>query len=186
MRKVLFILGQLSDTDAEWLARNGDLLRLDPETELIREGAAVDSIFLIVDGLVDVTMSRLGKITELGPGEIVGELSLVDSRPASASVTARLTTAVVRIAKSRVLDKIADDHEFGLHFYKAISIFLADRMRSTIERMGYGTSQGERQLAEGTAMEGEIDAEVLDNLHLAGARFERIFKSRLVGEPERY
>ena len=38
MRKVLFILGQLSDADSEWLATAGQLVRIAANAELIREG----------------------------------------------------------------------------------------------------------------------------------------------------
>ncbi|CAK0740139.1 hypothetical protein CCP3SC15_1080012 [Gammaproteobacteria bacterium] len=38
MRKVLFILGQLSDTDVDWLANNGKRERIAKGVVLIRSG----------------------------------------------------------------------------------------------------------------------------------------------------
>ena len=46
-------------------------------------------------------------------------------------------------------------------------------MRNTISRMGYGA--GDAADAPG-ADDGELDEGVLDNVHLAGARFERMLK----------
>jgi hypothetical protein len=52
-------------------------------------------------------------------------------------------------------------------------LFLADRMRNTISRMGYGTDEpADSEPGE----DGELDADVLDNVHLAGARFDRMLK----------
>lgn len=183
MRKVLFILGQLSDADSEWLAKAGQLVRIPEGRELIREGEPVSSMYLLVDGTLRVHMKKLGEIAQLEAGEIVGELSLVDSRPASASVTAVRPSAVLKVDKARLLEKIELDQGFGLRFYRAISTFLADRMRSTIEKMGYdSTAPGVSFEREGDS-QGEIDIDVLDNVHLAGARFERIFKSLLDATP---
>jgi CRP/FNR family cyclic AMP-dependent transcriptional regulator len=183
VRKVLFILGQLSDSDSEWLAKAGQLVRIPAGAELIREGAPVDSMYLLIDGELKVHMKKLGDIAQLGAGEIVGELSLVDSRAASASVIALRPCAVLKVDKARLLEKIELDEGFGVRFYRAISIFLADRMRSTIEKMGYGSAAGPARLGEEAQAEGEIDIDVLDRVHLAGARFERIFKSMLDGAP---
>lgn len=179
MRKVLFILGQLSDADSEWLAKAGQLVRIPQGTELIHEGQPVASMYLLVDGTMRVHMKKLGEIALLEAGEIVGELSLVDSRPASASVTATRASAVLKVDKARLLEKIELDEGFGLRFYRAISTFLADRMRSTIEKMGYDSTQPGVSFERDGDSQGEIDIDVLDRVHLAGARFDRIFRSLL-------
>lgn len=179
MRKVLYILGQLSDADAEWLTRAGTLVRINAGAELIAEGGQVDSMYILIEGSLQVHMSKLGKLAVLAPGEIVGELSLVDSRPASASVVAVVPSALLKISKVRLIEKTETDIGFGLRLYKAISVFLADRMRSTIERMGYGVDASSGGLSQEAHMEGEMDEAVLDQVFLAGARFDRIFKSLL-------
>lgn len=181
MKRVLFILGQLSDTDSEWLAQNGDLVRVPPGRELVAEGSAVDSLYIVIDGELEVSTASIGRIAQLGPGEVVGEMSLVDSRPATASVVASSSAALLRLAKRRVRDKIEADTGFGLRFYKAIAMFLADRMRSTYQRGSELAVGAALNLDEDTETEGELDLEVLDNLYLAGTRFERIFKSMLGG-----
>jgi hypothetical protein len=61
---------------------------------------------------------------------------------------------------------------FGCRFYRALAIFLADRLRGTVRRRsGADTS------LEGTAiLKDELDVEILDNLSLAGSRFDRMLK----------
>jgi CRP-like cAMP-binding protein len=176
VRKVLYVLGQLSDSDSEWLARAGELLRVEAGTELIAEGARVDAMYVLVEGELAVRIRGLGEIARLQAGEIAGELSLVDSRPASATVAALRPSAVLRVERSRLLEKIELDAHFGLRFYRAISTFLADRMRSTVERMGYDAG-GSPRLGEEEYGTGEMDEGTLDTVHLAGARFDRIFRA---------
>jgi hypothetical protein len=83
---------------------------------------------------------------------------------------------VLRVERSRLLEKIELDAHFGLRFYRAISTFLADRMRSTVERMGYDAG-GSPRLGEEEYGTGEMDEGTLDTVHLAGARFDRIFRA---------
>src|SRR5437762_1821392 len=54
---------------------------------IFREGDASDCAFQIVVGSVNVHLPN-GRVRHLGPGEIFGEMGLVDSRPRSATVTA--------------------------------------------------------------------------------------------------
>lgn len=173
MRKVLYILGQLSDDDAEWLSNVGKKLRLPQGTELIRQGKNIGAMYVILDGKVSVSIDKIGEVAKLGAGEIVGEMSLVDSRPPSATVTACSNCVVLEIQKKTIEEKVAKDNAFAAHFYKAIATFLSDRLRGTVERLGYGGDVG---LDDDVELEGELDLNVLDNVHLAGARFERMLK----------
>lgn len=54
MRKVLFIFGQLNDSDVEWLSTVGKRQKVAPGTELIREGSDLDTVYLILDGQMSV------------------------------------------------------------------------------------------------------------------------------------
>ena len=88
MRKVLYIFGLLSDADVEWIARTGVRRRLVDGDVIIQEGQHVDFLVFVLEGELLVTTRRLGEIARLGVGEVVGEISLVDSAPPSATVAA--------------------------------------------------------------------------------------------------
>lgn len=175
MRKVLFILGQLNDSDVEWLANTGERRKIAAGTELIREGTDIDTIYLILDGKMSVWSGRKIRLAGVSSGDILGEMSMVDSSKTSASVKADTASLVLAIPKVRLKERLAADVGFAARFYKALALFLADRMRNTIKRMGYGKLDDESPLDDIDL--GELDVEVLDNVHLAGARFERILKS---------
>jgi len=52
-----------------------------------REGDEGDAFFVIVDGQLEVSRNGM-TLRELGPGDFLGEISLVDGRPRTATVTA--------------------------------------------------------------------------------------------------
>lgn len=179
MRKVLFILGQLSDGDVEWLAKAGKRERVAAGTALIEEGHPINHMYILLDGKMRVSIKGIGTVATLSSGEIMGEMSLIDARPPSASVAADTACVVMAISRQVLNDKLAQDVGFAARFYKAIATFLSDRLRGTVQRLGYG-DQG-AGLDEDVELEGELDLNVLDNVHLAGARFERMLKTLMGG-----
>ncbi|MFN3076201.1 MAG: cyclic nucleotide-binding domain-containing protein [Alphaproteobacteria bacterium] len=179
MRKVLFILGQLSDDDVRWLSSTGIRERIAAGRTLIEEGRTIDSMYLLLDGKMSVSLKGIGVVATLSSGEIMGEMSLVDSRPPSASVRAETECVVLTIPRRALIAKLESDTGFAARFYKAIATFLSDRLRGTVRRLGYGDKAN--SLDEDVEIEGELDLSVLDNIHLAGARFERMLK-QLMGE----
>ena len=173
MRKVLFILGQLTDADAEWLADHGSRVRVTKGTELIKHGTQIDTVYIILEGSMAVLTARGVRLAQVASGDILGEMSMVDSSPTSASVVVEQDSLVLAVSKQKLMDKLKQDVGFAARFYRALALFLADRMRNTISRMGYGSGDaGDAPSAD----DGELDEGVLDNVHLAGARFERMLK----------
>lgn len=173
MRKVLFILGQLNDSDVEWLSVVGELQNIALGTELIREDSDLDTVYLILEGQMSVWSGGRIKLATVASGDILGEMSLVDSSKTSASVKCETESVVLAIPKATLRDRLKTDVGFAARFYKALALFLADRMRNTIRRMGYGDLQ---ESAADDADLDQLDAEVLDKVHLAGARFERLLQ----------
>ena len=114
-----------------------------------------------------------------GLGEIVGEMSLVDSTPPSATVTAHGECLALFIDKALLMQKLENDVAFGCRFYKALSIFLADRLRA----MSRATPINEHRISvETKPPQDELDAMILDTISSAGERFQRMLKI-LTGQP---
>jgi CRP-like cAMP-binding protein len=171
MRRVLYILGQLSDQDVDWLARTGERVNFVPGDIAIREGTRIDRIFFVVEGRFSVAI-RDKEVARVGAGDILGEMSLVDEGLASASVTALSTARALVVSKDAVRARLEGDAHFAARFYKAIAIFLAERMRNTLLRLGYGDSIPE----DIELRHDELGPQILDTVHLAGGRFERLLK----------
>lgn len=173
MRKVLVILGQLRDTDAEWMARVGSKRAVPDGTVLITEGEKGASLFILLEGQLRIEDARIGTIATLGVGEIVGEMSYVDDAPPSASVVAEGDGIVLELTHDSLDQRMESDPGFGMRFYKALSFFLADRLRGTVRRLGYGQAGG---LDTDDVLEDELDDRLLDSVSLAGDRFDRMLK----------
>lgn len=173
MRKVLIILGQLDDVDVEWLARHGEVVRVAAGTPLIEEGHVADAVYFVLDGMVGATSRASGQrvLARLAAGEIVGEMSFVDQGPPSATVTALVDSKLLKVPRDALSQKLARDSAFAARFYKAIAIFLSDRLRAA----SAGSSRDAGALAED-----ELDPEVLQNVSMAGDRFDRLLR-RLSG-----
>jgi len=180
MQKVLFILGELSDDDIEWMISKGKTQQVMRGTALINEGQPVDALYIILDGSVEILTRATGEneVANLGVGEMVGEMSFVDARPPSATVKAIAPATVFVIPRTELEAKMEEDPGFAARFYRAVAIFLSDRLRGTVSQLGYGRNQS---LASNIEFADELDSNVLDNVYLAGARFDRMLKRLMTG-----
>lgn len=166
MRKVLFIFGQLSDSDVEWLAKNGRRKRMKKGSVLITEGVAVETFYILIDGELIVKQGKPAReIARLGSGEIAGEMSFVDARPPSATVTAASDVVVYAISTANLGAALTQNVAFAARFYKAVATFLSDRLRKATDPND----------------DDELDDSVLDNVDRAGARFNSLSRSLLDG-----
>ena len=175
MRKVLFILSELADADIDWMIESGTKITVPEGTVLIEEGQPIEVLYVVLDGQLAVSLSALAgqPIARLQSGEILGELSFLDSRPPSASVTALQPSTLLSISRARLTDKLADDTGFAARFYKALGVFLASRLRRSQQRLGY---DNDRILDEDVEHEDELDPDILQHVALAGARFNWMLK----------
>ena len=172
MRKVLYVLGQLSDMDVEWMVRAGTRRYVHDGEIIVEEGQHIPSLYIIISGQLIVEVAGVGQVMPLQSGDIVGEMSFVDSAPTSATVKAQGGVMVLELSKQDVEAKIAGDADFGLRFYRAMAMFLADRLRTVLHlKAGGGTTLG-----SDAVQEDELDAKLLDSVSLAGDRFDRMMR----------
>ncbi len=97
MRKVLFILGELSDRDVDWMMAAGKREQISPGAVLVQEGKPVEALYIVLEGLLRVSVESAGshELARLGSGEIIGEMSFVDAHPPSATVKALENSTVL-------------------------------------------------------------------------------------------
>jgi len=175
MRKVLFIFSVLTDGDVEWLAQAGERMSLERGTVLIPLGSRVENLYFVLEGRLAIKTRSGDPIALLESGEIIGELSLVDPAPTTVSVETVAETTLLRLTDTLVREKLATDLGFASRFYRALCVFMADRLRHTTRRMGYGSDSPDED-----GDPDQLNDDLLDNVHLAGARFERMLR-RLAG-----
>lgn len=166
MKRVLFFLGQLNDRDVEWMIHNGSKLDLPVGYKLINKGEYIDSLYIVLSGQLSVCADANNRdsIAKLEAGEIVGEMSFLESRPPSVSVIVTQPTIVYQISREVISSRMASNPEFRSSFYYALALFLSNRLRKTTDQLGYGNPEEEDL----------IDTNVLDGVAQAGSRFGQI------------
>jgi CRP-like cAMP-binding protein len=73
---------------------------------LLREGTRGSDMFIVVEGLLEVTRDG-AHVATVGPGEFVGELAFLTGAARNATVTTRTPTRVLHV-DSRALDEVLD------------------------------------------------------------------------------
>jgi histidine ammonia-lyase len=169
LSKVPYILSHLTEDDVEWLLAAGEQREIPPCTMLIAEGQLADVLFIVLDGVLSVSIAALDgrEINRVGAGDIIGEISFADARPPSASVTALNDVVVFALARETLAAKVRLDTGFAARFYHALTVFLSDRLR-LFRRQTTGWQPNDNDT------ETDPEPHFLANVHLAGARFDRL------------
>jgi diguanylate cyclase (GGDEF)-like protein len=95
---------------------------------LLRQGEKNRHMFMILSGRLSVHLDseRSEPVAFLGAGETVGELSVLDERPASAFVRAVEPTRLLEVDEFRFWDLVNASHEFSIN----LLMLMAHRLRS--------------------------------------------------------
>ncbi len=94
------LFSELGDDDLARIAERARLEDLPAGTVLIAEASPPAAMFVIVDGEFAIEKRTSGKpmlLNTCGPGDLLGELSVLENRPRTASVTARTAGRVVAL-----------------------------------------------------------------------------------------
>jgi diguanylate cyclase (GGDEF)-like protein len=112
----------------EELLEGCELRRLAPGDVLLALGQANNVMYMILSGELSVHLE--GPLSEavakLGPGETVGELSVIDQSPASAYVVAAEPTRLLAVDEPRFWNLVNASHDFAVN----LLFSLARRLRA--------------------------------------------------------
>ncbi|MGB3492824.1 MAG: cyclic nucleotide-binding domain-containing protein [Elainellaceae cyanobacterium] len=152
MNKFLFFLSELNDQDLNWLVEAGKKRDIPSGTTLIYEGHHVDTLYIMLDGTLVVSIAEIGgrELARLYKGEVVGEMSFVDSRPPSATVKTMERSQVLAVSRRILAQKLEEDESFSSRFYRALAIMLSHRLRGTVKQLGYRKDQEPQPQDNGT------------------------------------
>lgn len=142
-------MGTLRDIAANLRARQADLLKrlplfeglpdevlhqiarklvgdsVDPNENLFEKGAPGDSLYIINRGWFKITtVDGQGEeliLNQCGPGEAVGEMSLIDAQPRSASVTALTAGEVFKLSREDFLGVLSAHPPLAQHMMRKLS-----------------------------------------------------------------
>jgi CRP/FNR family cyclic AMP-dependent transcriptional regulator len=114
-----------------------DILRNDPGAQTIaagtvvfREGDAGDHAYVITEGEIELSHAR-SYLDVLGPGDIFGEMTLIDHKVRIATATATTACTIVPIDRRRFLYLVQNTPYFAIE----VMAMMADRLRRMDERI---------------------------------------------------
>lgn len=131
---------KLSEEERDWLISAGQSTSYNSGDIVIKEGSVVDSLLLIKSGNLRVTRMYLDEICAefagpLGSGEVIGEMSLMDRKGASANLIADGPTEIVSVPKGVLFEKLNADDSFAARFYESLFLDMTRKLRSTNQRV---------------------------------------------------
>ena len=96
---------------------------------IFREGDTGDCLYVIQDGAVDITLgNRVLKLMQ--PGDIFGEMSLIDGETRSATAVARAETTVIPITEEQFLFLVGKLPYFALKVMRVLASRLREMNRA--------------------------------------------------------
>ena len=98
--------------------------------KIFSAGDIGDMMYVVVQGQVELQVKNK-KVEELGPGGVLGEMSLIDSAPRSATAIAVTDCALAAIDEKRFKFLIQQTPNFALQIMRVI----ADRLRRMDSRL---------------------------------------------------
>jgi CRP-like cAMP-binding protein len=126
-------IGQLKPDDRDLLSSYGEFFPAYPGTVIIEEGAMQTSVFVVISGLLEVRAKQDDEteplLARVGPGETLGEISLFDPGPASATVRAEEFSQLWRIADSDLIVFMEENPGAGNVLLRTLATILAQRLR---------------------------------------------------------
>jgi hypothetical protein len=133
------ILADMSDQQLERFGQLMETIKVRPFQEVVKQGEAGNSMFLVLDGELRARMLIGGKETTLTtfiPGDFFGDISLFDGGPRSADVISNKETTLLKISSSNFEKLLQRAPELAAPFLNAMSKTLVARIRADNKRYG--------------------------------------------------
>ena len=129
------LLARLAEDDLRALASHGKVRSYRTGDVLFREGAPGDSLHIVIEGSVRISVASPtgdeATVALLGAGEFVGDLALLDGRPRSASAIASQPTKTLMVTRHNFADWLSGRPAVALSLLETLSL----RVRRTDEAL---------------------------------------------------
>lgn len=132
--KKITLFEHLDTTQIMRIAKLIKTLKVKKGENIIRENNNCDSFYIVKSGKVSISKTdadfKQQEIAVLSAGDHFGEMSLLDSQPRSANVTAVEDSEILEIRASDFAEILDVDFEIAARVYKSFARKLSERLRS--------------------------------------------------------
>lgn len=125
------LLSELPVSELGNLATRATEIEVPDQSPIIRQGQAGTSLFIVVEGHVQVSDSG-SPIAELGPGQYFGEIAILADVPATASVSALGDACLLSIARADFHEILANNFDCVLAVIRRIVGRISERPMQAI------------------------------------------------------
>lgn len=129
------LFGKLGDEDVNKLTRHMIAVQVPGGVAIYVEGEPADFMSMLISGRLSVMKeTEKGKsrqIADILPGKSVGEMSMVDGKPHSATVIAGEASVVAVLSREQMEKLIKEDPKLGANLFRSIAETISIRLRST-------------------------------------------------------
>ena len=134
----LTLLSELNDADLEWFLSAGEREKVPANSVVVGEGTQLVSIYVVMQGLLSVYLASRGShiLATLGAGQIFGEMSFLEDRPASATVRTLEDSELLTITRSELNARLQSNPDFCGRFYKTLAKVTSRRLREMVGSVG--------------------------------------------------
>ncbi len=94
------LFARVSKADLETLLQAGEEVTYKAGERIIRQDDLHDKLYVIVNGRVEIDIEDVTKVTDRGPGHVIGEMSMISEAPRSANCNAITDVTVFQISHS--------------------------------------------------------------------------------------
>ncbi len=139
-------LANLGDDERERLAELVTRRVLAEGAALVHQGDRAPGLFLVESGALDVVLEEPGlprhKVATVGPGSVLGDVSVLDGSPVSATLVAKERTTVLHVAAREIQGLRSRGDRLAARLTLALGQLVAQRLRDrTEDRARIGTGE---------------------------------------------
>lgn len=145
MQNARYIAAGLSDADMLWLLSVGKLRALNAGDKLVASGKTLTDLYFVTKGRLGVVLEDGSKVAQLHQGDVVGEMSFIERHPPVVSVFADERSEILAIPRKQILDRFEREPDFAARFYRALAVFLSERLRDTTAAVGVASEEQNRR-----------------------------------------
>jgi CRP-like cAMP-binding protein len=133
------IFSRLRNEELRKVKKYFNLFELIPGETVFEEGDNGDYVCFVVEGTLDVLKKTANgenvAISTLKKGGSIGEMSVIDQLPRSATIKAKTKTTLLTLSQEKLNYILAEHSSIGVKILKGISRLLSMNLRKTSSRL---------------------------------------------------
>jgi CRP/FNR family cyclic AMP-dependent transcriptional regulator len=129
--KSTYLAAGLTETQLASISELATERNFMPASRIIKQGDTGSDLFVIIQGRVNILTPDGDKLAEVGPGSVLGEISLIDARPRTADAVC-IGNVQAAVFDAKILrSHMNQDRDMGFMVLANLSRVLCGRLRDT-------------------------------------------------------